>query len=231
MRRYETHWYRIITVPDGFGMYNAPMDAEIATRSAGRPRDPQVGERILTATQDLLITRGYAATTVEDVARAAGTGKAAVYRRWPSKVDLIIAAVLALNAPVSIPDTGSLREDLIACAMHYARTDERSTRVLASLLGEIGHDDELFAAANRAIGRPPVAALVALIEQWVDRGEIAADVRVELIAGIIPTAAFGSVTLRQRALDAQTISDLVDYVLLPALGSSRRVEAVSTDPA
>ena len=43
--------------------------------------------------------------------------------------------------------------------------------------------------------------------------------RVEVIAGIIPTAAFGSVTLRRRALDADAVAELVDYVLLPALGA------------
>ncbi|QAY60040.1 TetR/AcrR family transcriptional regulator [Microbacterium protaetiae] len=193
------------------------MEDEPSSRPAGRPRDPGVAARVLTAVQDLLITNGYAGTTIAAVAQAAGTGKAAVYRRWSGKADLVVAAVLALNAPVSVPDTGSLRDDLVECAMHYARGDERATRVLASLLSEIGHDPQLFDAANRAIGRPPVAALVAVIEQWVRRGAISADVPTELIAGIIPTAAFGSVTLRQRTLDTQTISDLVDHVLLPAL--------------
>lgn len=197
------------------------MGDEFSSRPAGRPRDPDVGARILTAVQDLLIADGYAATTIAAVAHAAGTGKAAVYRRWSGKAELVVAAVRALNAPVSVPDTGSLRDDLIECAMHYARGDERATRVLASLLGEIGHDPQLFDAANRAIGRPPVAALVAVIEQWVRRGAISADVPGELIAGIIPTAAFGSVTLRQRTLDAQTIADLVDHVMLPALVGSQ----------
>lgn len=196
------------------------MSVEPAARRPGRPRDSQVDSRILTATQDLLVAEGYAGATVEAVARAAGTGKAAVYRRWPSKAGLVVAAVQALNAPVPIPDTGSLRDDLIQCAAHYEQSDDRSARVLASLLGELGRDDELFAAANKAIGRPPVAALVAVIERWVRRGAISASVQVELIAGIIPTAAFGSVVLRQRALDAETITDLVDHVVLPALAAA-----------
>ncbi|WP_295124742.1 TetR-like C-terminal domain-containing protein [uncultured Leifsonia sp.] len=87
----------------------------------------------------------------------------------------------------------------------------------ASLLGELRNDPELFQAANTAIGRPPVRALVEVIHRWIQRGEVPDDVRVELIAGIIPTAAFGSVTLRQRALDAAAVTELVDHVLLPAL--------------
>lgn len=197
-----------------------PMDADSSTRSAGRPRDPAVDDRILAAVQEQLVTNGYAGTTIESVARAAGTGKSAVYRRWPGKVELVVAAVLALNAPVEVPDTGSLREDLIQCALHYAGGDERAAQVLASLLGELRTDPELFRAASTAIGRPPVAALVEVIRRWIRRGVVPEDTRVELIAGIIPTAAFGSVTLRQRALDADAVAELVDHVLLPALGVS-----------
>ncbi|MCI0157681.1 TetR/AcrR family transcriptional regulator [Leifsonia shinshuensis] len=195
------------------------MDADPSPRAAGRPRDPAVDDRILTAVQEQLVTSGYAGTTIESVARAAGTGKSAVYRRWPGKIELVVAAVLALNEPVETPDTGSLRQDLIQCAMHYAGGDERAAQVLASILGELRNDPELFRAAYTAIGRPPVTALVEVIGRWIARGVVPEDARVELIAGIVPTAAFGSVTLRRRSLDAEAVAELVDYVLLPALGA------------
>jgi len=62
-----------------------------------------------------------------------------------------------------------------------------------------------------------VAALIAVIERWIERGTVPADVPVALIAGIVPTAAFGSVVLRQRSLEAAAVEELVDFVLLPAL--------------
>src|SRR5215475_466986 len=105
---------------------------------AGRPRDPALEAAILDATQDLLIEHGFAATTVEAVARAAGTGKAAVYRRWPAKIDLVVAAVQALQSPPSVPDTGTLRGDLLACADHFVQADRRPALVLAGVLNEIG---------------------------------------------------------------------------------------------
>ncbi|WP_100365988.1 TetR/AcrR family transcriptional regulator [Diaminobutyricimonas aerilata] len=190
-------------------------DAEV--RAPGRPRDRRVEEGILRATQDLLITEGYAGMTVADVARTAGSGKSAIYRRWPSKVQLVVAAVRALQSEQPLPNTGSLRDDLLACAMHYARADERASRVLASLLSELGRDRELYEAAHAVIGGPPVAALVAVIERWQERGVIAASRPVGLIAGIVPSVAFGSVSLRQRGLDPDTVTQLVDSVLLPAL--------------
>lgn len=193
------------------------MDSADETRTAGRPRDPEVERSILAATQDLLVESGYAGTTIAGVAARAQCGKSAIYRRWDSKVDLVVAAVRALHITTETPDTGSLRDDLLAAAMHFARSDERSGRVLASLLSEIGRDPELRDVAYRTVGEPPVAALVAVIERWIERGEVRADAPVSLIAGIVPTAAFGSVMLRQRSLEAETVTDLVDAVLLPAL--------------
>jgi len=193
------------------------MSAGATEQRVGRPRDPDLERSILSATQDLLIDRGYAGMTVADVARAAGSSKAAIYRRWPGKIDLVVAAVRALAAPATTPDTGSLRDDLVAVAMHYARADERSARVLASVLTELGENAELYAAARSAIGAPPVAAIVAVIERWIQRGAVPASVPVSLIAGIVPSVAFGRVSLERRALDPETVEHLVDDVLLPAL--------------
>ena len=185
--------------------------------AAGRPRDPALEAAILDATQDLLIEYGFAATTVEAVARAAGTGKAAVYRRWPSKTDLVIAAVQALQSPPTVPDTGTLRGDLLECAMHFVQSDRRAALVLAGVLNEIGRNNDLRAAAYEAIGKPPALAFAAVVDRWRARGQVATSAPTDLLAGIVPAAAFRSVALRRRALDQQTAVDLVDFVLLPAL--------------
>jgi AcrR family transcriptional regulator len=195
------------------------MESDGETKAAGRPRDPEVERGILIATQDLLVENGYAGTTIAGVASRAKCGKSAIYRRWTTKVELVVAAVRALHITTDLPDSGSLRADLLAVAMHFARSDDRSGRVLASLLSEIGRDQELQDVAYRTIGEPPVAALVAVIERWIARGEVSPDVPVALLAGIVPTAAFGSVMLRQRSLEPETVEQLVDAVLLPALGA------------
>lgn len=186
-------------------------------KTTGRPRDPEVERGILSATQDLLIELGYTGTTIAAVARRAHCGKSAIYRRWTTKADLVVAAVRALHVTADLPDTGDLREDLLAAALHFAHSDERSARVLASLLSHLGSDPELRDVAYRTIGQPPVAALIAVIERWIERGVVPADAAVSVIAGVVPTAAFGSITLRQRALDAETVTSLVDEVVMPAL--------------
>lgn len=185
--------------------------------SAGRPRDPAIGDAILHATQNLLIDRGVSGTTMDAVARAAGSGKAAVYRRWSSKTALMVAAVRALYDPPAVPDTGSLRGDLLACAHHYTRDDQRALLVLRSILSELGNDAELARAAYDAVGSPPARVLDAVLERWASRGEIPAGAPVDLAGSILPSIAFTGVVLGRQPLDTETAERLVDQVLLPVL--------------
>jgi AcrR family transcriptional regulator len=188
-----------------------------AAPTTGRPRDPALDAAILAATRDLLVEHGFEGTTVEAVARAAGSGKAAVYRRWPSKTALVVAAVRDLYDPPPTPDTGSLRDDLLACARQYTRGDATAARVLASLLSEIGRDPELRQAAYESIGGPAAAPFHAVLERWRAAGAIGDQVPLDLLEGLVPAYAFRSVTLRGATLDDSTVTYLVDHVLLPAL--------------
>lgn len=193
------------------------MGADDEGRTAGRPRDPDVAAAILGAVQDLLIEHGYAGTTIASVAHRARCGRSAIYRRWETKAELVVAAVRALQVATEAPDTGTLRGDIVAAALHFAEADERTATVLASILGEVGRDEELRDIAYRVIGGPPVAVLTAVIERWMARGEVRPDAPVAVIAGIVPTAAFGSVSLRRRALEPAAVTELVDQVVLRAL--------------
>lgn len=218
------------TVPAAPAVPGVPVvPAAPAVPVVGRPRDQDLGDRILTATQDLLIDHGYGGTTVEAVARAAGTGKAAVYRRWATKIDLVVAAVQVLAVPPADPDTGTLRGDLLACALHYAQPDVRSGRVLGSVLSEIGRDAALYEAARTSIGEPPARALAAVLERWAERGVVRSRAPIPLLARIVPSVAFGEVVLQQRALDERTVVDLVDHVLMPALGVGGDAAGSGTD--
>jgi AcrR family transcriptional regulator len=88
-------------------------DDQPVRRGRGRPRDPRTDERIIEAAADLMRQRGFERMTVDDVASLAGVGKATVYRRWPSKDDLAVAAMERLySVEIPQPDTGSIRGDL-----------------------------------------------------------------------------------------------------------------------
>jgi AcrR family transcriptional regulator len=98
--------------------YGAPMSPP--SQGLGRPRQPDIDQRLLAATRELLAEVGYARLTVDAVAGRAGVGKAAIYRRYASRTELIYAALFAdpsLVHRADVVDTGSLAGDLRAEAV------------------------------------------------------------------------------------------------------------------
>jgi len=79
---------------------------------AGRPRDPRLDEAIVAATLSLLEERGYAGLSFAAVAARAGTTKPAIYRRWPSKRDLVLEAVFRTQGDDVVANTGDLDADM-----------------------------------------------------------------------------------------------------------------------
>ena len=85
-------------------------------RRPGRPRSAAADASIVRATLELLLEGGYRGLTMEQVRARAGVGKATLYRRYGSKEELVAEAVRHLNQPIPTPDTGSVREDILAIA-------------------------------------------------------------------------------------------------------------------
>ena len=81
-------------------------------RHAGRPRDPRLDEAVLKAAEDVFIKRGYRKASLIEVARTAGVGTPAIYRRWRTKADLAIDLIVRLAQPDPIPHSRSIRRDL-----------------------------------------------------------------------------------------------------------------------
>jgi len=90
----------------------------------GRPRDPSIDERALDATRRLLDEEGLTATTVQAVAKRSGVHASAIYRRWPTRIDLIYDAAFADLPPGRIRPTGDLRRDLGRFVRAYVATFE-----------------------------------------------------------------------------------------------------------
>src|SRR5450756_2554603 len=116
-----------------------PADhAEGTARRPGRPRSERAEQAILDATIEAVGDCGIDGVRCEDVAARAGVGKATLYRRWPGKEDLLIAAFAALKSPLPEPRGDSVREDLIAMleVMVADSDDPRYAQQYALLHGE-----------------------------------------------------------------------------------------------
>jgi len=122
------------------------------TTNRGRPRDPEVDEAVLVSTLALLGEQGYQRLRVGDIAQRSGVGLGALYRRWPSKRDVVIAAVARMvpdrDVPVTDDPEADVREGLRRIATAAAGP---LGRVLAGLLPDLAHDNELGSAVREGI--------------------------------------------------------------------------------
>jgi AcrR family transcriptional regulator len=91
-------------------------------RRPGRPRDRRLDEALLEAGLAVFLEAGYSAASLAEIARRAGVGTPAIYRRWPTKADMAIDIVEHVAEPEPIPDTGSIRDDLVAFVKLRLRT-------------------------------------------------------------------------------------------------------------
>jgi AcrR family transcriptional regulator len=194
-------------------------DLELETSRGGRPRDEAREQAILDAAIELLSEVGYDAMSVEGVAVRAKSSKATIYRRWPGKAELIADAMRRRTEPAlaDLPDTGSLRGDLMALVQRMfagiegsdgglicglavaARTDAQFGRLMASHL----HEHKLR----------PVASIVSRAEA---RGELIPGTDPALVLQVAPGVALFH-QMSGEPLDAAFAAHLVDRVLIPLL--------------
>ncbi|MHC2186153.1 TetR/AcrR family transcriptional regulator [Rathayibacter agropyri] len=193
------------------------------TARPGRRRDPNRDLEILTAALDVLAETGYEGMTIDMVAARAKAGKATVYRRWESKAELVLDALACLKgadlSEESLPDTGSLRGDLVALIKPHAIEDtERKLRIMSGVVAMISQAPELADTVRTVIVEPRARAIRFLLNRAIARGEISADIDVEQLALIAPSMTAYRVLLLREPVNRDYLISLVDAVLLPAAG-------------
>jgi AcrR family transcriptional regulator len=150
-------------------------DGSGPSRGPGRPRDSHRDEVILAAAMAILRERGYAALTIEGVAASAGVGRPTIYRRWPSKPALAVAALVqSSRLALPVEDTGSLRSDLLAVQRHQVDliNSPESRRITAGLVADLNADPELAATYVSQYLAPRRATVWQVLQRGVDRGEL-----------------------------------------------------------
>src|ERR1700731_3927630 len=161
---------------------SAETEAGPANRRPGRPRSEQADQAIIEATLDLFAEQGFEGVCVEAVAARAGVGKATIYRRWPNKEELMLAAFGSLKSPFPEPKGVSVRDDLLAMVkvMCADRSDPRKARRYALLLGEGDKYPRLMARYLQTVVEPRREAMRAVIRRGTQTGELRPDTDVEI---------------------------------------------------
>ncbi|MFE7977337.1 TetR/AcrR family transcriptional regulator [Streptomyces shenzhenensis] len=192
-------------------------------RRGGRRRDPQRDASILEATLDVLAEVGYASMTMDLVAARARAGKATMYRRWPSKEDLVLDAVSLLQSREpgvsNLLDTGSLRGDFIAMTADAPAAEQMyKLRIMRGLSAITAADPEVARAVSSAIADPWSDATMALLRRAVERGEIADRFDFHTIALVVPSICAYRTLVRGGDVNQKYLMSLIDALVLPAVG-------------
>ncbi|MEM9192582.1 MAG: TetR/AcrR family transcriptional regulator [Myxococcota bacterium] len=172
---------------------------------------------MLDATVTELAENGYRALRFENVAARAKVARTTVYRRWPTKADLVRAALEAMpGSTATVPDTGDLRKDLIALGMrgvHFSQTTHG--RALMRLFAADAGEEELHSLLQ-TFRRERDRGANAILEAAVRRGELPDLATARMIGELLPAAIFHRGAVRNQKLTRRFIERLVDFLLQAA---------------
>lgn len=199
--------------------------AAVTERVSTRKRGVALEEAILEAAYAELASSGYVAFTVEGVAARAKTGKASIYRRWPTKQLLVLDTLLMhLPSPEDCGIVPDLADDVttIDALRNVARV---IAGVLASPAGvamraikcEAATDPELARVIDDRFQGPRREALLSVLRRGVARGEVRAEAVTPLIADVLPSVLTHRFVFQGEPVTEAVVTEIIDEILVPLL--------------
>jgi len=173
-----------------------------------RRRGQTLEHAIYDAVLDQLRAVGYVGLTMEGVAARAHTGKAALYRRWPRKEDLVVDALEhTLPSPTDLPDHGNVRDDLLDLLRRMAAMLNSPTGcALQCLMSETERDESFARLLRERVKEPRKRMFLDLLARGADRGQVRPDAATQLIAEVGP-----ALVMQRFLADGAPVPD--DYVV------------------
>jgi len=167
------------------------------------------------AALELLAEESYDALSMEAVAARAGCGKAAIYRRWPSKSALVVDAIANCKEQgFQLTDSGSARADLLVYVqsmLRYFRTSDIG-RVMPALVAELARNPELAAGFRQGVIQPRRALVLETLARGVARGELRPDVDLEIVADAMVGVVHHRLLLTGQEVDEDLPARLIDLL-------------------
>ncbi|WP_163756741.1 TetR/AcrR family transcriptional regulator [Mycobacterium botniense] len=181
------------------------------------PWSPREAE-LLEVTLRLLQEHGYERLTVDAVAATARASKATVYRRWPSKAELVLAAFIEGIRHVAVPpETGSLRGDLLRIGEKVCEHARQHASTIRAVLVEVSRNPALNEVMQHEFVDQRKALIHHVLRQAVDRGEIDSAVISDELWDLLPGYLIFRSIITGRPPTRRTVRALVDDVVLPSL--------------
>ncbi len=194
----------------------APGYGDAVTRTARE-------SELLAVTLQLLQQHGYERLTVDQVAATARASKATMYRSWPTKADLVFAAVLDGMTQVAVdPDTGSLRGDLLAIGETVSCQVRQHAATMRAVLAETSRDAALGNLLQQQFLGQRKKLITLVLRRAVGRGEISADAVNDDLWDLLPGYLVYRAVVADRPPTKRTVAALVDDLIVPSLSRSSR---------
>lgn len=195
------------------------QNVDLASGSTWSPREVE----LLEVTLQLLQENGYDRLTVDAVAATARASKATVYRRWPSKAELVLAAFTEGIRQVAVPpDTGTLRGDLLRLGELICEQTGRHAGTIRAVLVEVSRNPALNEVMQHQFVDQRKALMLHILGQAVDRGEIEAAAITDELWDVLPGYLIFRSIVSGLPPTPRTVADLVDNVILPGLTRDTR---------
>ena len=197
-----------------------------------RPRSEEARRKAIEAATDLIVERGVAALTIEEVAARSGVAKTTIYRHWPERPGLILDTVRASFQHVGTPDTGSLRGDLMAFFGGLVRADlsGKVGRLMPCLIDAASRDPEMELLLER-LGEERQAPIMEIVARAQERGELPAGLDERVVIGSIVGPIVFRKVMQRQPVDASYIEACLDVAITglaaTVANSSHRRSAVS----
>lgn len=190
-----------------------------------RRRGANLEEAILEAAYVELSEVGYTAFTVEAVAARARTGKASIYRRWPTRSDLLLDAICSrlptadeCGLTASIPPNKTTADALRDVARMITRViSSPAGDVIRAIKCEAVTDPELARAIDERFQRPRREYMTQLFRRGIARGEVRADADVKAIAEVLPAVLTYKIVLQREPITAAAITAIMEQVMIPLI--------------
>lgn len=173
---------------------------------------------LLAVTLRLLQEHGYDRLTVDAVAAAARASKATVYRRWPSKAELVLAAFIEGIRQVAVaPDTGTLRGDLLRLGELVCQEAHQHAGTIRAVLVEVSRNPALNDVMQHQFIEQRKALIRHVLQQAVDRGEVQQSAINDELWDLLPGYLIFRSIIPSRPPTRHTVQALVDDVIIPSL--------------
>ena len=186
-----------------------------------RPLSAEAREAALVAAREVLGDAGIDGFSVEEVARRSGVAKSTIYRHWANRSELMVDAMKSVMRKLPTPNTGSLRDDLVACMSDLCDlADHAGMRVLfLDLLKARASDPELAAVLDR-MEEEHDRPLRTVLELARARGELVAGLDLDLALDVVQGPTLSRLLVRDRAMGSEEIEVMAE-LLASALTTDR----------